>query len=93
MKSKLKTMPWDENIWKALLRAAAYIPPTVRVEALIAVIKESEREAIRRGSEIVEERDLVIAAHRKVPAAYKEVSLQILREQGINVDKYLSGKV
>lgn len=78
-------MDWDEKIWQAFVRAAAYIPPQVRMEAVILVVERSEQLAKKRKSSRVEEEDLVRAAMDKVPKAYKEVSLQILREQGLNV--------
>jgi hypothetical protein len=81
-------MRWDERVWLAFRRAAAYIPPTVRMEAILATIEESERKARERGSDMVEEVDLVKAAMKRVPASVKSVCLEVLREQGINVDKY-----
>lgn len=85
MKDKLRTMPWDEKVWRAFLRATAYIPPTIRMEAIIAIIEESEKNARNRGAEQVGEEDLVAAAHKQVPPTYKQISLKILEEQGINV--------
>jgi len=78
-------MNWDERVWKALLRAAAYIPPTVRMEAVLSIIEESEKIAKSRGSNIVEEEDLVKAVVKRVPKAYKRISLKILSECGINI--------
>lgn len=83
MRDELRTMPWEERVWKAFLRAAAYIPPTVRMEAIIAVIEESEKNAQARGAREVGEQDLIAAARRRVPPAYRETSLKILEEQGI----------
>lgn len=85
---KLKKMDWDEKVWVAFKRASAYIPPTVRMEAVLRIIEESEKEAKIRGSNLVEEKDLVIAAKRKVPKAYKQISLDILKEQGISVNEH-----
>lgn len=81
-------MAWDERIWLALRRAAISIPPSVRIEAVLAVIKKSEEEATRRGSDIVEEVDLVRAVKRKVPPSFRPMSFVVLREQGIDLDKY-----
>lgn len=85
---QLKKMQWDERVWLALRRAAAYIPPTVRMEAILATIEESEREAKSRGSNIVREVDLVKAVKKRVPSAVKPQCLAVLRELGINVDDY-----
>lgn len=87
MGDKLRTMPWDERVWRAFLRAATYIPPTIRMEAIIAIIEESEKNARTRGAEQVREEDLVAAAHKRVPPAYKQISLKILEEQGIRIEK------
>lgn len=84
---KLKKMDWDEKVWVAFKRASAYIPPIVRMEAVLGVIEESEREARKRGSKRVMEKDLVVATKRKVPRAYKRVSLEILEEQGITIEE------
>jgi hypothetical protein len=81
----LRTMAWDEQVWQAFVRAAAYIPPAVRMEAVVLVVEQSERIARARGAHAVEERDLVVAAREKVPRAYRALSLQILEEQGIKV--------
>jgi hypothetical protein len=85
---KLRKIVWNEKVWTAFKRAVAYIPLTVRMEAILTIIEASEKEARKRGSDIVEEQDLVRAAKKKVPRAYRSISLNILREQGINVDKY-----
>ena len=82
---KLKSMPWEERVWQAFVRAAAYIPPAVRMEAVTLVVEQSEGLARARGSETVEEPDLMSAAAEKVPRAYRRVSLQILQEQGLEV--------
>jgi hypothetical protein len=76
-------MTWSEPVWQAFLRAAAYIPPAVRMEAVVLVVAQAEALARRRGSEVVEASDLFLAARDKVPRAYRKVSLQILEEQGI----------
>ena len=81
-------MPWDEQLWLNLRRAAGYIPPTVRMEAVITMIEGSERAAQKRGASIVEEVDLVKTAVKKVPLSVRSLCLDILREQGIEVDKY-----
>ncbi len=82
---KIKKMDWDEKIWQSFVRAAAYIPPQVRMEAVILVVERSEELARKRNSPRVEEEDLVQAAAEKVPKAYRKVSLQILKEQGLKV--------
>lgn len=83
--SEIRKMNWEDKVWKAFLRAVAYIPPQVRMEALLLVVERSEELARARGSEVVEEEDLVQAAIEKTPKAYKRVSLQILSEQGLSV--------
>jgi len=81
-------MSWDEQLWLNLRRAAGYIPPTVRMEAVITMIEGSELAAQKRGASIVEEVDLVKTAVKKVPLSVRSLCLDILREQGVEVDKY-----
>ncbi|MBN2360333.1 MAG: hypothetical protein JXR83_12845 [Deltaproteobacteria bacterium] len=78
-------MAWEPEVWQAFLRAAAYIPPPVRMEAVALVVEHSERLAAKRGSNAVEEQDLMTAASQRVPRAYRQVSLQILEEQGLRL--------
>ncbi len=91
---KLRSMGWNEKTWNALIRSFAYIPPTIRMEALLTMIKTSEEEARGRKSPKVEEEDLVKAAKKKVPTPYKSISLLILKECGINnwIDRNQSSK-
>lgn len=89
---KFRNMVWDERIWQAFVRAAAYIPPTVKMEAVLLVIERSEKLAQKRGSCRVEEQDLVHATAQKIPAAYRRVSLQVLEEQGLKVPAYGGAK-
>ncbi len=58
------------------------------MEAVLSIVEAGEKEAKQRKSKIVEEEDLVRAAKKNVPLAYRSLSLSILREQDINVDKY-----
>ncbi len=81
-------MPWDEHLWVSLRRAAGYIPPAVRTEAVLTMIEGSEREARTRGASIVEEVDLVKTAVKKIPLSVRSLCLDILRELGVEVDKY-----
>lgn len=81
-------MDWDERVWQAFKRAIAHISLTVRMEAVLSIVEAGEKEAKQRKSKIVEEEDLVRAAKKNVPLAYRSLSLSILREQDINVDKY-----
>ena len=85
---KLKTMEWSERVWEALKRAVTPIPIFIRKRALEKIIKESEENARKRNSNIVEEVDLVKAAKEKVPRIVRSVCLDAIREQGIDVDKY-----
>lgn len=81
-------MDWDERVWQAFKRAITHISLTVRMEAVLSIVEAGEKEAKQRKSKIVEEEDLVRAAKKNVPLAYRSLSLSILREQDINVDKY-----
>ena len=85
---KLREMEWEERVWLAFKRAVAYIPLTVRMEAVLTMVKASEENAKKRGSSIVGEGDVVSAAKKKVPRSHRSLSLTILREQGMDVDKY-----
>ncbi|NIR87164.1 hypothetical protein GWO13_06145 [Candidatus Bathyarchaeota archaeon] len=85
---KLKTMEWSERVWEALKRAVTSMPIFIRKRALEKIIKESEENAKKRNSSIVEEVDLVKAAKEKVPRIVRPMCLDALREQGTDVDKY-----
>jgi hypothetical protein len=80
-------MEWDERVWSALKAALSMVPPFVRKRALDKIIEGAEDFAKARGSDKVEEQDLVKAARDKVPEDMREISLQILAEQGININE------
>ncbi len=82
---ELRKMPWHEGTWLTLRRAAAYIPPTVRMEAVITIVKASEAEAKARDSPLVEDTDLTHAASRKIPMSVRPMALSVLEELGISI--------
>jgi hypothetical protein len=79
-------MPWDENLWRKLKDAISPMPPFVRQQALRTIVEASESLAQERGSEVVEEKDLVKAAKTKTPVRSRQHMLDSLSEVGINIE-------
>jgi hypothetical protein len=82
----MKSMPWDEDLWQRLKDAISPMPPFVRQRALRTIIEASETFARERGSEVVQEKDLVRAAVTKTPALTRRRMLDALAEMGIRVE-------
>jgi len=76
-------MPWDEVLWQKLKDAISPMPPFVRQRALKTIIEASEAFARERGSEVVQEEDLVKAAKTKTPVLTRQRMLDALAEMGI----------
>ena len=81
----MRNMPWDEDLWRKLKDAISPMPPFVRQRALRTIVEASEALAQERGSEVVEEEDLVKAAKTKTPALARQRMLDGLTEMGIGV--------
>jgi hypothetical protein len=82
----MKSMPWDKDLWQRLKDAISPMPPFVRQRALRTIIEASETFARERGSEVVQEKDLVRAAVTKTPALTRQRMLDALAEMGIRVE-------
>ncbi|MCJ7566744.1 MAG: PCP reductase family protein [Anaerolineales bacterium] len=82
----MKTMSWDDELWRKLKDAISPMPPFIRKKALKMIIEASEDFAQERGAEIVEEEDLVRAAREKVPDLVRQSVMDALAEQGIRVN-------
>ena len=82
----MKSMPWDKDLWQRLKDAISPMPPFVRQRALRTIIEASETFARERGSEVVQEEDLVKAAKTKTPALTRRQMLDALAEMGIKVE-------
>ena len=82
----MKSMPWDEDLWQRLKDAISSMPPFVRQRALRTIIEASEMFARERGSEVVQEEDLVKAAKTKTPVLTRRRMLDALAEMGIRVE-------
>jgi hypothetical protein len=82
----MRSMPWDEALWQRLKDAISPMPPFVRQRALRTIIEASETFARERGSEAVQEEDLVKAAKTKTPALTRQRMLDALAEMGIKVE-------
>jgi len=82
----LKTMSWDDELWRKLKDAISPMPPFIRKQALKMIIEASESFAQERGAMIVQEEDLVRSAREKMPALARQRMLDALAEQGIIVD-------
>jgi len=82
----MRSMPWDEDLWQRLKDAISPMPPFVRQRAVKTIIEASEMFARERGSEVVQEEDLVKAAKTKTPALTRRRMLDALAEMGIRVE-------
>jgi DNA replicative helicase MCM subunit Mcm2 (Cdc46/Mcm family) len=82
----MRSMPWDEDLWRKLKDAISPMPPFVRQRALRTIVEASEAFAQERGSEVVEEEDLLKAAKTKIPALTRQRMLDALVEVGIDVE-------
>ncbi len=82
----MKNMPWDEDLWQRLKDAISPMPPFVRQRALRTLIEAGETFARERGSEVVQEEDLIKAAKTKTPALTRQRMLDALAEMGIGVE-------
>lgn len=82
----MRSMPWDADLWQRLKDAISPMPPFVRQRALRTLIEASEASARERGSEVVQEEDLVKAAKTKTPALTRQRMLDALAEMGIRVE-------
>jgi DNA replicative helicase MCM subunit Mcm2 (Cdc46/Mcm family) len=83
----MRNMPWDQVLWQRLKDAVSPMPPFVRQRALKAIIEASEAFARERGSEVVQEEDLVKAAKTKTPALTRQRMLDALAEMGIKIEE------
>lgn len=82
----MRSMPWDEILWQRLKDAISPMPPFARKRALRTIIEASEAFARERGSEVVQEQDLVKAAKTKTPALTRQRMLDALAEMGIRLE-------
>jgi DNA replicative helicase MCM subunit Mcm2 (Cdc46/Mcm family) len=82
----MRSMPWNEDLWRKLKDAISPMPPIVRQRALRTIIEASEAFAQERGSELVEEEDLVKAAKTKISTRSRQRMLEGLAEVGIDIE-------
>jgi len=82
----MKSMPWDEDLWRQLKDATSSMPPFVRRRALKTIIEASETFAQERGSKLVQEEDLVKAAETKTPVLTRRRMLDALAEMGMRIE-------
>jgi wyosine [tRNA(Phe)-imidazoG37] synthetase (radical SAM superfamily) len=78
-----------EGVWEQTLQgkdAISPMPPFVRQRALRTIIEASETFARERGSEVVQEKDVIRAAETKTPALTRRRMLDALAEMGIRVE-------
>jgi DNA replicative helicase MCM subunit Mcm2 (Cdc46/Mcm family) len=82
----MRNMPWDKALWQRLKDAISPMPPFVRQRALRTIIEASEAFARERGSEMVQEEDLVKAAKTKTPTLTRRRMLDALAEMGVRFE-------
>lgn len=81
--TQLKSMPWDEGVWKGLCASVTPMPPFVRKKALLKIIRGSEKNARSRSSQMVEAGDVIAAVDEGVPIRIRKMCLETLAEHGI----------
>ncbi|HUI93684.1 MAG TPA: hypothetical protein VLX68_15660 [Chitinivibrionales bacterium] len=81
----LRSMEWDEPVWKALCASVTLIPPFVRKRALGKIISACEKNAIERSSGKVETADVLKSVNENVPESVRKVCLETLAEHGMDI--------
>jgi len=79
----VRDMEWDERVWNALKDAITGMPPFVRRGALEKIVRVSEERARERGSDVVEESDLLKAVDTAVPGPIKPMCKRALKDAGV----------
>lgn len=82
----MRSLLWDDRVWRGLEDAMSPMPPPVRREALRLIIEAAEAAAQARGAIQVEEQDVVQAAREKVPPQMRQTCLDALAAEGMKID-------
>ena len=83
----LKTMEWEQEVWKALCASVTLIPPFVRKSALGKIIRASEKNARDRSSAKVGTADVLKSVQENVPESMRKVCLETMEEHGLDISE------
>lgn len=89
-KKQKQDLIWECNTKKLFDKVITALPQFHRSIAQILVKSSAEDEANLRGSQIVEEKDLIIAFFKEVPPAFKDMMKRLFRQNNIDYTKYLN---
>ncbi|MBN1316046.1 MAG: hypothetical protein JXA42_11275 [Anaerolineales bacterium] len=82
-------MEWDPGLLEMLDKAIEQnVPPFMRAEARRMFIQEAEEHALERGSEKVEELDLIVIAYQATPPDKVAVMEETYKKMGVDIDAY-----
>jgi hypothetical protein len=82
------TMKWEATALSKYNKMLNLIPIFHRGIAQEVVNKKSEQNAQKRGSEQVEESDIVAAFRTEVPKAFYSLMIRIMQDAGFDYKKY-----
>ncbi len=82
-------MEWEQGLKDKLEKAIQQnVPAFLRAEARRGFIADTEEHAQERGSDRVEELDLVVIAYQTTPPDKIEVMEETYRAMGVDIDSY-----
>ena len=80
---------WDQKAEEHFNQIIVNLPQFHRSIAEQLVKESAENLAQERGSEIVQENDLVVAFFKEVPPAFKDMMKRMFNQQGIDYTRYI----
>tara|TARA_B100000315_G_C14592979_1_gene596961 strand:- start:1908 stop:2168 length:261 start_codon:yes stop_codon:yes gene_type:complete len=83
------TIQWDEKAKSHFDLIITHLPQFHKSIAEQLVKEKSEELAETRGSESVEETDVITAFFQEVPPAFKDMMKRLMHKQGIDYSQYI----
>ena len=80
---------WDDKAKGDFDKIIENLPQFHRSIAEQLVKESAETQAKERNSEIVEEKDLVVAFFKEVPPAFKDMMKRLMNQQAIDYSQYI----
>ncbi len=80
---------WDEKAKEHFNQIITNLPQFHRSIAEQLVKESAQNLAQERGSETVQENDLVVAFFKEVPPAFKDMMKRLFNQQGIDYTQYI----
>jgi len=81
---------WDDKAKGDFDKIIENLPQFHRSIAEQLVKESAETQAKERNSEIVEEKDLVVAFFKEVPPAFKDMMKRLMNQQAIDYSQYVT---